>query len=111
MTGTYNGHATTNRPAWTTSAAFPANGAFLQTTVNVDALAGQTVWFAWHYVSDVSIVFEGHYLDDVAFNVTTTASCTPAGTRPGRRCSGRYMRRYGGIHGSGWSSTPSWWTC
>ncbi|HYV49711.1 MAG TPA: S8 family serine peptidase, partial [Myxococcaceae bacterium] len=83
VTNGYTGHATSNRPVWNGTAAYPANGSFTQSTVNVDALAGQTVWFAWHYVSDVSITFEGHYLDDVRFQISSIGACAPGSTPPG----------------------------
>ena len=83
VSGGYNGSDTNGRPVWNGTAAFPANGSFTQTSVNVDALAGQTVWFAWHYSTDFSINFEGHYLDDARLQLDAIAACTPGSRPPG----------------------------
>ena len=73
--GGYNGTITSLGTCWTGLQAL-TNGAFLQTTVNLDAMAGQTVWFAWHYRTDTSVTREGHYLDDVSLTVNNVAACT-----------------------------------
>ena len=73
--GGYNGSVSVLGTCWTGLQAL-TNGSFLQTTVNLDALAGQTVWFAWHYRTDSSVTREGHYLDDVNIAVSTVAACT-----------------------------------
>lgn len=56
--------------AWTGS-----HTSWSQVVVNLDALAGQTVWFRWHFVSDSSGQVEGYYFDDVAITGDTIISC------------------------------------
>ncbi len=80
--GGYNGTVSVLGTCWTGLQAL-TNGAFLQTTVNLDALAGQTVWFAWHYRTDSSVTREGHYLDDVSLSVDNVGACTTGGVPPG----------------------------
>ncbi len=65
---------------WTGSSG-GANGALRQVTVNLDALAGQQVWFGWRFATDSSIVYEGFYLDDV--RATSYGSCTTSVPPPG----------------------------
>jgi Subtilase family len=60
-----------------------ANGTLKQVVVNLDALAGKTVWFGWRFLSDSITSREGFYLDDVAVNARSSA-CTPATSGPVR---------------------------
>lgn len=73
--GGYNGTVSALGNCWTGLQPL-TNGSFLLTTVNLNALAGQTVWFAWHYRTDSSVTREGHYLDDVNISLSTVAACT-----------------------------------
>lgn len=74
--GGYDGTAS-GSPAWTGLRA-PANGALREVQVNLDGVAGRTVWFAWRLVTDGSVVREGLYLDDVALTgVGAACSTTP----------------------------------
>lgn len=59
----------------------PVNGSLTPVTVNLDALAGQTVWFAWKFRTDSSVVREGYYLDDV--RLQSFGACTPFVPPPG----------------------------
>lgn len=59
----------------------PANGALRQVTVNLDALAGRTAWFAWKFFSDTIISREGFYLDDV--RVSALEACATHVPPPG----------------------------
>lgn len=61
--------------AWTGSAA-----SWAQVVVNLDNLAGQTVWFRWRYYSDSIVTAEGYYIDDVQLTADTPVAC---GTPPG----------------------------
>lgn len=60
----------------------PANGALKSVRVNLDALAGQTVWFSWSFSTDGSVVAEGLYLDDVLLEGRATCSTTPVPPGP-----------------------------
>ncbi|HZN93944.1 MAG TPA: Ig-like domain-containing protein, partial [Myxococcales bacterium] len=82
--GGYNGTIATflGGACWTGLQAL-TNGSFLTTSVNLDALAGQTVWFAWRYRTDSSVVREGHYFDDIAINVSGPSACTTNQGTPG----------------------------
>ena len=54
---------------------FGTQTAFAPVVVNLDALAGQTVWFRWRFYSDSSVTYEGYYLDDVSISGDTALSC------------------------------------
>jgi hypothetical protein len=58
-----------------------ANGALRQVSVDLSALAGQRVWFAWRFKTDSIIAYEGFYLDDV--RVSAVAACTTGAPPPG----------------------------
>ncbi|KFE72161.1 S8 family serine peptidase [Hyalangium minutum] len=73
----------TNR-VWTTqTAGAAANGALKAVTVNLNPLAGRTVWFAFQTYTDTSVVYEGFYVDDIRINAEGYTACTtntpPAG--------------------------------
>jgi len=70
-TGTVSGGA---RRVWTNIFTSP-DGALRSVTVNLEALGGQTVWFAFRFFTDSSVVREGHYLDDVRINASRIAAC------------------------------------
>ena len=81
--GGYNGSiGALGGACWSSTQAL-TNGSFLTTTVNVDALFGQTAWFRWSYRTDSSVVREGHYLDDVNLTVDAFGSCTTGTVPPG----------------------------
>jgi uncharacterized protein (TIGR03382 family) len=80
--GGYNGTVSGGLPAWTGDNA-PPNGSFLEVTVNLDGLAGQTAWFGWGFVSDSTVTSEGHFLDNVSIQASTVAACTPGTAPPG----------------------------
>ncbi len=65
---------------WTSSRT-AANGSLPEVVVNLDALAGQTVWFAWQFYTDSSVTYEGFYVDDVV--VRNTGSCLTTAPPPG----------------------------
>jgi len=60
-----------------------ANGSLKAVTVNLSALAGQTVWFGFRYYADNTINFEGTYLDDVRIVADSAATCTTNVPPPG----------------------------
>jgi MYXO-CTERM domain-containing protein len=60
-----------------------ANGSLKAVTVNVAALAGQTVWFGYKFYSDVSFTDEGVYIDDVRITADAYGSCTTNVPPPG----------------------------
>lgn len=72
LSGGYNGplNIDGNHRAW-----HGLQASFAQVVVNLDALAGQTVWFRWRFVSDSIITDEGYYLDDVTITGDSTLSC------------------------------------
>src|SRR6185436_5875320 len=78
--GGYNGNITGLGGACWSGTSGLTNGSFNTTTVNVDALAGQTAWFAFHYFSDITITLEGHYLDDVSITTDIPQACTTGST-------------------------------
>lgn len=59
-----------------------SNGALKSVAVNLDALAGRTVWFAWSFLADGVLVNEGLYLDDVVAE-SRTSSCSTTPVPPG----------------------------
>jgi len=65
--GVYTGTVQGQR-AWTGT-----NSSFNQAWVNINALAGHTVWFRWHFVSDASVSSNGYYIDDVSITGNPTA--------------------------------------
>ena len=75
---------TTNR-GWSSMTAGTnqgANGALRQVSVNLDALAGQTVWIGWKFRSDSSVSSEGFYLDDVRLELPSACATTPVPPGP-----------------------------
>ncbi|WP_224369201.1 beta strand repeat-containing protein [Hyalangium versicolor] len=52
-----------------------ANGSLKQVSVDLLALAGQSVWFAFQFYSDHSLTKEGLYLDDVRLTAEAYATC------------------------------------
>jgi len=60
-----------------------ANGSLKGVTVNLDALAGQTVWFGYKFYSDGSIASEGFYVDDVRIDADGYEACTTNTPPPG----------------------------
>ncbi|MBU8898627.1 S8 family serine peptidase [Corallococcus sp. M34] len=75
--GGYDG-ALTSTPTtrvWTNSNA-GANGALKAVSVNLNALAGQTVWFGFRFYSGSKTVAEGLYLDNVSLVADAVESCT-----------------------------------
>jgi len=69
-----------------------ANGSLKPVTVNLDALAGRTVWFGFRLHSDSTSNREGFYVDDVRITANTAAACTthvpPAGPAVSYRVDG-----------------------
>jgi hypothetical protein len=62
--GTLNSTPTTR--IWTGPAGGAgSNGNLKAVTVNLNALAGRTVWFAYRFYTDSSVTAEGFYVDDV----------------------------------------------
>ncbi|MFL5346830.1 MAG: S8 family serine peptidase [Hyalangium sp.] len=60
-----------------------ANGSLKAVTVNLSALAGQTVWFGFKFYSDVSTTAEGFYLDDVRVTADAYSTCSTRTPPPG----------------------------
>ena len=54
-----------------------ANGALKAVTVNLDALAGQTVWFGFRFSTDSTINYEGFYVDDIRINADVVRRPAP----------------------------------
>lgn len=79
--GGYTGTAQ-GRRSWT-NIYTPADGALRGVTVNLDALGGQTAWFAIRFTTDSSVNREGHYLDDVRIEASDVAACATATAPPG----------------------------
>jgi hypothetical protein len=81
--GGYNGtiSGVSNR-VWTSSST-NANGALKAVTVNLNALTGRTVWFAFRFHTDSSVVSEGFYVDDVRLNTSMFEACTTNTPPPG----------------------------
>ncbi|MFY0522257.1 S8 family serine peptidase [Archangium gephyra] len=69
-----------------------ANGSLKAVTVNLDALAGRTVWFGFRLHSDTTSNREGFYVDDVRVTASSAAACTthvpPAGPAVAYRVDG-----------------------
>ncbi|MFE8599426.1 S8 family serine peptidase [Archangium violaceum] len=86
---TLNSSATTR--IWTSSNT-GANGSLKAVTVNLDALAGRTVWFGFRMHSDTTSNAEGLYVDDVRVSADAAGTCTtnvpPAGPAVGYRVDG-----------------------
>ena len=59
------------------------NGALKPVTVNLNSLAGQTVWFGYRFYTDGSVVDEGFFVDDVRVTAATVAACTTNTPPPG----------------------------
>jgi outer membrane protein assembly factor BamB len=54
-----------------------------QVTVNLDDLAGQTIWLLWRAMTDCSIIREGWYVDEVQIQAEVPgSSCTTATADP-----------------------------
>jgi hypothetical protein len=60
-----------------------ANGALKAVTVNINSLAGQTVWFGFRFHTDGSVESEGFYVDEVRINADGYGSCTTNVPPPG----------------------------
>ncbi len=77
--------APTNADVWTDNI-----GAWQHVTVNLDRMAGQTIWLLWRATTDCSIPHEGWYIDEVKVEAvvpggscTSTAEVSPASsTKP-----------------------------
>jgi hypothetical protein len=65
---------------WTGSSG-GANGGLRAVTVDLDGVAGNTVWFAFRFFTDAFVRAEGFYVDDVRLEASTYASCA-TGTPP-----------------------------
>ncbi|WP_324987892.1 S8 family serine peptidase [Hyalangium sp.] len=78
--GTLNSSSSTR--IWT-STNTGSNGSLKAVTVNLNSLAGQTVWFAFRASTDGSVVSEGFYVDDVRINADGYGSCTTNLPPPG----------------------------
>lgn len=72
----------TSTRVWTGSSG-GSNGAFKSVSVNLNAMRGSTVWFAFRFSSDYSVNREGFYVDDVRLVTDNVVACTtetsPAG--------------------------------
>ena len=79
--GGYDQSTSVGVRAWSGQAT-GANGSLKSVLVNLDALAGQTVWFAWTFFTDSSVVYEGVYLDDVEVDARSF-SCSTTPVPPG----------------------------
>ncbi|ADO74184.1 S8 family serine peptidase [Stigmatella aurantiaca] len=82
--GGYDGALRSNSTIriWTTQNT-GANGALKAVTVNLKALAGKKVWFAFRFYADNLYNYEGVYVDDVRLNADIIASCTTSTPPPG----------------------------
>jgi uncharacterized protein (TIGR03382 family) len=60
-----------------------ANGSLKAVTVNLDALAGQTVWFQYKFSTDGSVTADGFYVDNVRIDADGYQSCTTNTPPPG----------------------------
>ncbi|QRO02839.1 S8 family serine peptidase [Archangium violaceum] len=60
-----------------------ANGSLKQVTVNLGALAGQTVWFGFRFYSGSIEHSEGFYVDDVRITADQVAACSTRTPPPG----------------------------
>ncbi|MDC0714749.1 S8 family serine peptidase [Stigmatella sp. ncwal1] len=82
--GGYDGVLTTNVSlrVWT-GANKGANGALKPVTVNMKALAGKKVWFAFRTYADNIYNAEGFYVDDVRITADAVATCTASTPPPG----------------------------
>jgi uncharacterized protein (TIGR03382 family) len=60
-----------------------ANGALKPVTVNLNALTGRTVWFAYRFSNDSIVHQEGFYVDDVRITSDAYGSCTTNTPPPG----------------------------
>ncbi|WP_257455217.1 S8 family serine peptidase [Archangium lipolyticum] len=67
---------------WTNQAT-NANGSLKPVTVNLGALAGQTVWFGFRFYSDSSSHYEGFYVDDVRITAEQVVACSTRTPPPG----------------------------
>ncbi|MFL5343349.1 MAG: S8 family serine peptidase [Hyalangium sp.] len=66
-----------------TSQSTGGNGSLKPVTVNLAALAGQTVWFGFKFSSDSTVSKEGIYLDDVRIKADAYGSCSTNTPPPG----------------------------
>jgi len=71
----------TNR-VWT-NVSTNTNGSLKHVAVNLNALAGRTVWFGVKFHTDGSVVREGMYIDDVRLDATVPGECSPNLPPPG----------------------------
>jgi hypothetical protein len=60
-----------------------ANGSLKAVSVNLNALAGQTVHFGFRFRTDGSVVSEGFYVDDIRLDASVAAVCTTNTPPPG----------------------------
>ncbi len=60
-----------------------ANGSLKPVTVNLNAMAGQTVWFGFRFHSDSIVHQEGFYVDEVRVTSDAYAACTTNTPAPG----------------------------
>ncbi|WP_225413269.1 S8 family serine peptidase [Stigmatella hybrida] len=82
--GGYDGVLVSNlsRRVWT-GANKGTNGALKTVTVNLKAMAGKKVWFAFRTYSDNISTAEGFYVDDVRLTADSAATCTTSAPPPG----------------------------
>lgn len=60
-----------------------ANGSLKAVTVNLDGVAGNTVWLALRFYTDSTVTREGFYVDDVRIDVNSYGVCTTETGSPG----------------------------
>jgi hypothetical protein len=77
--GTINGIG--NR-VWTSTSQNP-NGSLKHVAVNLNTLAGQTVWFGFKFHTDSSVVREGIYIDEIRLDAAVPGECTTNVPPPG----------------------------
>ena len=59
------------------------NGSLKHVAVNLNVLAGQTVWFGFKFHTDGSVVREGMYIDEVRLDAAVPSECTTNVPPPG----------------------------
>ncbi|SET30373.1 S8 family serine peptidase [Stigmatella erecta] len=82
--GGYDGalKSSTTTRIWTTQNQ-GANGSLKAVTVDLKALAGKKVWFAFRFYADNLYNYEGVYIDDVRLKADNIAACTTSTPPPG----------------------------
>jgi len=78
-TGTISG--VSNR-VWSGSS-MNSNGSLKAVSVNLNALAGQTVWFGFRFRTDSSVTMEGFYVDELRLDTSVADVCTTNTPPPG----------------------------